>query len=263
MMAEKNIFVYPEQGEIVVATVKKITTYGAFCSLDEYGGVDAFVHISEVSSGWVRNVRDHVKEGQKIAAQVLRVDETKRQIDLSLKRIGEGEKKRKLDIYNLDKRALKLLERVATKLGKKPAAVSEVVPIIKEEYGDLYTVFENASEGKPLPSKLPKPWVAGITEVAKVEIKEKLVTLRTALKIKSYASDGVEQVKKILQQLTLLSKDTSKVSVHYLGAPNYFLDFAAPDFKTAEKNLAKAQELAAKLSVESTECQIERIKEAS
>lgn len=260
-MVEKTNFIYPEQGEIVVATVKKITTYGAFCSLDEYNGADAFVHISEVSSGWVRNVRDHAKEGQKIAAQVMRVDQVKRQIDLSLKRIGEGEKKRKLDAYNLDKRALKLLERVATKLGKKPQAVEEVIPIIKEEYGDLYTVFENASVDKTLPAKLPKQWAVGIAEVAKVEIKEKLVTLRAGLKLKCYASDGVEQVKKILQQLTLLSKEKNTVSVRYLGAPNYFVDFTASDFKTAEKMLVKAQELVAKLSNDTTECGLEKIKD--
>ncbi len=112
--------VYPEQGEIVVATVKKITTFGAFCSLDEFDNQDAFIHVSEVSSGWVRNVRDHVKEGQRLVALVLRVDTIKRQIDLSIKRTREAEKKRKIEEFNQDNRAHKLLERFAIKLGKKP-----------------------------------------------------------------------------------------------------------------------------------------------
>ncbi len=260
---EKKEVPYPEQGEIVVATVKKITTYGAFCALDEYSGRDAFVHVSEVSSGWVRNVRDHVKEGQKIVAQILRLDIEKRQIDLSLKRVGEGERKRKLEQFNLDNRAEKLLERVAIKLGKKPTAVSEVIPIIKEEYGDLYTVFENASAGTPPSAKIPKQWAAAITEVAKVEIKQKVATLRASLKLKSFASDGIEQVKKVLSQLTALSKDKNSVSVHYLGAPNYFIEFTAPDFKTSEKMLTKAKAIADKVSAEGLECQIEKIKESS
>ena len=111
--------VYPQQGEVLIATVKKITQFGAFCSLDEFQNQDAFLHVSEVSSGWVRSVRDHVKEGQKIVVLVLRVDQLKRQIDISFKRVSEGEKKRKMELYNLEKRASKLLERVALKIGKK------------------------------------------------------------------------------------------------------------------------------------------------
>ncbi len=37
---------FPEQGDIVIATIKKITEFGAFCLLDEYAGQDAFIHVS-------------------------------------------------------------------------------------------------------------------------------------------------------------------------------------------------------------------------
>ncbi|MFH0714008.1 MAG: translation initiation factor IF-2 subunit alpha [Candidatus Micrarchaeota archaeon] len=250
--------IYPQQGEIVIATVKKITTFGAFCSLDEFKDVDAFVHISEVSSGWVRSVRDYVKEGQKIVALVLRVDDEKRQIDLSLKRIGEGEKKRKMEVYNLDKRAVKLLERVAIKLGKKPEAVSEVVPIIRQEYGDLYTIFENASEGKEISKKLTKPWVDGITVVAKAEIKPKVVTQRAILKLKCFAPDGVEQVKKTLASLNSLNGKEVKIEVRYIGAPKYFVDISAPDYKAADKVIAKIQTMLDNSASELMDFQIEK-----
>ncbi len=234
---------YPGQGEIVIATVKKTTDFGAFCTLDEFNTQDAFIHVSEVSPGWVRSVRDHVKEGQRLVALVLRVDTIKRQIDLSLKRLSEAEKKRKMEAYNLDKRAFKLLERAAVKMGRKPEAASrEVVPILKAEYGDLYTVFELASEeNKALSSKLPKAWVDAITAVAKIEIKPKLVTLRAVLKLKSYAPDGVEQVKKALKSLQTLSSKMVNVEVHYVGAPRYLFNVTAPDYKTAEKVIAKAE----------------------
>ncbi|MDP3742606.1 MAG: translation initiation factor IF-2 subunit alpha [Candidatus Micrarchaeota archaeon] len=247
---------FPEQGEIIIATVKKITQFGAFCSLDEYVGQDAFIHVSEVSPGWVRSVRDYVKEGQKVVALVLRVDTVKQQIDLSLKRLSEAEKKRKMEVHNLDKRALKLLERAALKIGKKAPDTREVIPILKEEYGDLFSVFELASEGEEISSKIPAKWAAALIEIAKIEIKPKFVVQRTVVKIKSYSPNGVEAVQKILKSIEAVSTDKVKLRVLYLGAPNYYLDVTAPDYKTCEKTLAKVQVLLSSASNESTDCQL-------
>ena len=63
---------WPNEGELIVGTVYKVVNYGAFANLEEYTGKEAFIHISEVSSGWVKNIRDHVRENQKIVARVLR-----------------------------------------------------------------------------------------------------------------------------------------------------------------------------------------------
>lgn len=246
---------FPEQGEIVIATVKKITQFGAFCSLDEHSSQDAFIHVSEVSSGWVRSVRDHVKEGQKIVALILRVDPVKRQVDLSLKRISEAEKKRKMEAYNLDKRALKLLERAALKIGKKATDVNEVIPLIKEKYGDLYTAFEQSSEGKEI-SELPKKWAEAISEVAKQEIKPKFVTQRATIRLKSYAPDGLNRVKKVLKSIeSSVSKDV-KAQLHYVGAPVYYLDLTAADYKIIEKTITKLKTLFATSTDALLECEI-------
>ncbi len=248
--------VYPEQGEIVIATVKKITAFGAFCSLDEFENQDAFIHVSEVSSGWVRNVRDHVKEGQRLVALVLRVDKIKRQIDLSIKRTSEAEKKRKMEAYNLDKRAQKLLERVAIKLGKKPDAAHEMSNVLKEAHGDLYSAFEAASEGQPLSEKIPVAWREGITAVAKVEIKPKFVVQRVKLKLKSFAPDGVEQIKKVLSALK--AAVSTKMEFHYIGAPTYYIDITAPDYKASDKIIAKLQATLTSKTGDSVEFQLEK-----
>ncbi|MFH1246904.1 MAG: translation initiation factor IF-2 subunit alpha [Candidatus Micrarchaeota archaeon] len=248
---------FPEQGEIVIATVKKITQFGAFCSLDEFDNQDSFIHVSEVSPGWVRSVRDHVKEGQKVVALVLRVDNIKQQIDLSLKRLSEAEKKRKMEIFNQDKRALKLLERAALKIGKKPIDVQkEVFDLIKTEYGDLFSIFELASEGKEIEVKLPGKWLSAITEIAKQEIKPKFVVQRATLKIKAYSPNGVEKIKKLLKTIEALSSEKVKLKILYTGAPNYFLDVTAPDYKTAEKILAKVQAAFPTSAEEAMDCQL-------
>ncbi len=249
--------IFPSQGDIIIATVKKITDFGAFCTLDEFQNRDAFLHVSEISPGWVRSVRDHVKEGQKIVTLVIRVDAMKNQVDVSLKRVSEAEKKRKMEAFNLDKRAFKLLERVAIKLGKKPEAASEIASLLKKEYGDIYTAFESASQGKDVTGIL-KEWATGIADVAKQEIKQKFVKIRSVLKVRSYAANGVEQVKNLLNSVKSLSTPLAKIEIRYVAAPVYFLDVTSPDYKTAEKMLEKVKSLLSTFSPDSTDCQLEK-----
>lgn len=255
------IFLKVQEKELVIITIKKVQPYGFFASLDEYENVDAFCHISEVSSGWVKNVRDFVKEGQKTVAMVLRIDKEKRQIDLSLKRASDIDKKRKLEQYNLDKRAGKLLERAALKI-KKQDELKEVTAILIETYGDLWTVFQDAYDEKKLPEKLSANWKNAITEIAKVEIKEKIISLRAELKLRCYSPNGVETIKKILNDINDFGTKTVKVETHYIGAPMYYVDLTSNDFKTADKLLAKIEKYiednAKKLDVEHEITRIKR-----
>ncbi|MGE4496123.1 MAG: S1 RNA-binding domain-containing protein, partial [Methanosarcina sp.] len=75
---------WPEVGEFVVCTVKNVTDFGAYVELEEFGGREGFIHISEIKAGWVKYVRDYVREGQKIVCKVLNVDPSRGHIDLSL-----------------------------------------------------------------------------------------------------------------------------------------------------------------------------------
>ncbi|MFB6087147.1 MAG: S1 RNA-binding domain-containing protein, partial [Haloarculaceae archaeon] len=65
---------WPDTGELVVGEVDEIADFGVFVDLDEYEDKRGLVHISEVASGWIKNVRDHVREGQTVVAKVLDVD---------------------------------------------------------------------------------------------------------------------------------------------------------------------------------------------
>ncbi|MCK4434705.1 S1 RNA-binding domain-containing protein, partial [Candidatus Bathyarchaeota archaeon] len=64
---------WPEIGDLVMATVGDVKDYGAYVKLDEYDQM-GLLHISEISSSWVRNIRNFVREGQKVVLKVLRVD---------------------------------------------------------------------------------------------------------------------------------------------------------------------------------------------
>jgi translation initiation factor 2 alpha subunit (eIF-2alpha) len=111
---------FPETGEFVIGTVKKIMPYGAFCTLDEYGGLDSFLHVSQVSSGWIRNIREHLREGQKVVAKVITLDREKGQVDLSIKQVTEADRKRKLTSFQAEKKARKLIEWRASSSSARP-----------------------------------------------------------------------------------------------------------------------------------------------
>ena len=113
------------QGELVICTVNKINPNSAYVILEEYGK-EGMIHISELVSGWVRNIKDHVKVGQKVVAKITRVNENDGYIALSLKRVDDRQEKEKLKEYNLDNKAERMLEIVAKerkktlKRGEKP-----------------------------------------------------------------------------------------------------------------------------------------------
>ena len=80
-----------KNGEIVFGCVTGIEKYGIFVNLDEY--YSGLIHISEVSSAFVRNIHDYVKVGETIKVKVLEEDEKSHQVKLSIKdfdyRIGK------------------------------------------------------------------------------------------------------------------------------------------------------------------------------
>ncbi len=70
-------------GAIVKGKVTGITKYGAFVSLPE--GKSGMVHISEVASSFVNDIKDFLQEGQQVDVKVINIDEAGR-INLSIKK---------------------------------------------------------------------------------------------------------------------------------------------------------------------------------
>ncbi|HKJ59462.1 MAG TPA: S1 RNA-binding domain-containing protein, partial [Halobacteriales archaeon] len=96
---------WPEPGELVVCEVEEIEGFGVFCDLSEYQDKRGLIHISEVASGWIKNVRDHVNVDQRVVAKVLDVDESSQQIDLSLKDVNDHQRKEKIQEWKSEQKA--------------------------------------------------------------------------------------------------------------------------------------------------------------
>ena len=134
---------YPEEGELVVGTVVKVQNFGAFITLDEYPGKEGFIHIAEIATGWVKRIRNHIKEKQKVVCKVMHVDQAKDHVDLSLKRVNEHQKRDKIQEWKNSQKAEKLLEMVAKKLGKTVSQCHiHFGEDLAKKFGTLYAAFE-------------------------------------------------------------------------------------------------------------------------
>ncbi len=77
-----------EVGTILEGTVTSITKFGAFVSLPE--SKTGMIHISEVSTTFVKEISDHLEEGQEVRVKVIGIDGSGR-INLSIKQLALAE----------------------------------------------------------------------------------------------------------------------------------------------------------------------------
>jgi small subunit ribosomal protein S1 len=83
-------------GDTIKAAISRISQFGAFMDLD--GGIQGLIHLSEISHGVVKDIREHVRVGEEVEAKVINFEPEKKRIGLSLKALQplpEGMKEEK------------------------------------------------------------------------------------------------------------------------------------------------------------------------
>jgi len=233
---------WPENGDLVIATIQQVTDFGAYAKLDEYDK-QGLLHISEISSSWIRNIRDFVREGQKVVLKVLRVDMEKRHIDLSLRRVTKREKIEKMMFYKKDRKAETLLRDIAEKTGLSLAEVIEKVGApVEKEYG-LYEGFEKAvKEGVEFLTKIGVPGDLAQTfvEVSQERIKLPMVKVKGTLELSCMKPDGVKIIKEAFLSTEKAEKTLeAKFRFYVIAAPKYAVEVMAENYKSAEDVLQK------------------------
>lgn len=226
---------FPEKDELVIVNIRKILPYGAFCILPEYNNMEAFLHVSEVAPRWIKNIHEFLSEGQQHVAKIYRLDREKNQVDISLKRVSEEEKKGKLEIIRTEKRAAKLLS-LAIANSKAKLGEPEAREILEKEFGDVWSAFVGAMEqGEKAFDKtdIPKALKAEIVELAKKNIKPPTVDVMGDISLTCYGTQGVLDIKKVL------AVDEEGVKIQYLGAPKYRISLTADNHKDGQKRMGK------------------------
>ncbi|MBP6021001.1 MAG: translation initiation factor IF-2 subunit alpha [Candidatus Methanomethylophilaceae archaeon] len=231
---------FPEYGELVVCTVKSVKNFGAFVTLDEYGDKEGFVHVRDVATGWVKYIRDFIREGQKIVCKVLGVDSQKGHIDLSLKSVNEHQKREKIQQWKNEIKAEKLVEIIAERMS---VSLDDAYDLfgndILEAFGTLYSAFEFVSaSSEEFEEEYSGDWVKVFVEVAKENVTPPFVQIEGVLEMTSSAPDGVERIKTALMAGVTVAEDDD-VQITSVGAPRYRVLVTASEYKEAEEVMKK------------------------
>jgi len=228
----------PEESEMVMCTVTNVQHNSVFVKLDEYG-IDGLIHISEISPGRIRNIRDFVKEGKKVVCKVLRVNKERGQVDLSLRRVNETQRRQKVDEIKQEQKAEKIVEHVAQVMKKDfEKLYNEITKEVFKDYDNLYTFFIDIVNDDVSLSEydIDKKVVEELTNLVKQRLKPAKVSIKGVLKLTSYAPNGVEIIKESIKK-SLIDKN---IEVKYLGAGKFDINVTALDYKEAEALLDKS-----------------------
>lgn len=236
---------WPSPDEFVVAVATKVAPYGAYVVLPEYGNKEGFIHISEVSSTWVRNIRNHIHENQRVIVKVLQVDTQKKHIDCSLRRVSNETKRSKNNEWKRAQKAEKFLELIAKENEWSLETIYEKIGwALEDAFGEIYKGLEitadlgvEALEGIDTTKKLKSQ----IADLAKARIEIPSIEIEGEMNIQVSGPNGVEVIKKALVGGLESGEnlDKSTVEIYTLGSPRYKLRIVSPDYKEGEELLSE------------------------
>src|SRR3989344_2136327 len=250
---------FPEENEIVLCKVTKLYPNSVFVNLLEYDK-PGIVHISEVSPGRIRNLRDFVSIDRQIVCKILKIDQQKGHIDLSLRRVNSTERRDKLDEIKQEMKAEALLKNIAKKLNQPLEKLYvEVSEKILKEYSHLHSCFkEVVSEGIDLKKMgLNKQLADELTSAIIDKFKPKKFIIKGEIKVQTYDSYGLEKIKTLLSGIDKLSPT---LGLFYLGAGRYKFNIEDVDHKAAENTLKKIEQLLEKFKDKLSTSVLEREK---
>ncbi|MCW4006601.1 MAG: translation initiation factor IF-2 subunit alpha [Candidatus Bathyarchaeota archaeon] len=237
---------WPEPGDLIIATIENVTDYGAYARLDEYEK-RGLLHVSEISSSWIRNIRDFVRENQKMVLKVLRVDVNKGHIDLSLRRVTKRERIEKIKSWKKERKADALLRGVAEKVGMTAEELYDKAGVLIDDRYGLYDGFEKAAKdgAEPLVKLgIPEDIATVFAQVADERIKVKMVQVKGTMELRCMKPNGIKCIKDAFAQAKKQQEKARDAKVHFyvLAAPKYGVDVSAENWKRAEEVLQKVSQ---------------------
>ena len=249
---------FPREGEFVVAKVTEVQKQYVYVDLIDYKGLDSdviargMIHISEISSRWIKNIRNFVRIGQRVVLRVLRVDADKGHVDLSLRRVNSAQREIRIKEWKYALKYENLLQFLTETEGITITLDNayELIGFPVLEIFDSYQeTIENLKEnGDELLSQLD-----GMTEDIKealLKIIEENVSISTVsisgkVKLSFNSENGIKQIKEsLLEAMKVIEqKETRSININYIAAPFYRLEIVSKDYLDAENILSDALEI--------------------
>jgi len=239
---------WPEPGELVVGKVEEIEDFGVFVDLEEYKDKRGLIHVSEVASGWIKNIRDHVNVDQTVVCKVLDIDRDAQQIDLSLKDVNDHQRSEKIQEWKNEQKADNWLE-LAFGEDMADEEFRRIAGSLLDQFATLYDAFEQAAihgDEALEDVDLEEDELDAVVETARENVSVPYVTVSGYLSLESADSDGVDTIRETLEAAEGNGEvpDEVDLDVTYIGAPEYRIKVQAPNYKTAEDALEASAERA-------------------
>jgi len=234
----------PEVGELVLALVTSMSSHGAKVVLEEYNNMYGFLHVSEIATGWVKNVSRFVTVNQKVVLKVIRVDSARTEVDLSLRQVsGEDRKQKLLSIKRYDK-SRSIFDTLQTKAKLTEDQKNEYFDKVENQFGTVYSGLEELIRDRDETFDklgIPKKVVTELANISKSKISIPMVNVTGIIQVTTQDPDGINLIKNSMSQV-LSNKAGKKVEISYLGSPKYKITVYSEDYKSAEKKLSSALE---------------------
>jgi translation initiation factor 2 subunit 1 len=236
MTATDEIQRLPEEGEIIIATVRQVTRHGVYVTLDEYNNMTGFLHISEIATGWIRNIERYVRPKLKAVLKIIRVNKVRGEVDTSLKHVSGEERKSKLIEVKKSDKANVFLNFINSKLNLSDKNIQEMEDRMLQKYGYVYDAFEavsrkglDAIQNIELSSE-----IKNAIEDASKPIPIPLVDISGIMDITSKKPEGIEVIKNTLANAEG-NKGGASTTITYIGPPRYRVVGNAENFKVAKR----------------------------
>ena len=221
-----------------------MSSHGAKVVLEEYNNMYGFLHVSEIATGWVKNVSRFVTVNQKVVLKVIRVDSARTEVDLSLRQVsGEDRKQKLLSIKRYDK-SRSIFDTLQTKAKLTEDQKNEYFDKVENQFGTVYSGLEELIRDRDEAFDklgIPEKVVAELANISKSKISIPMVNVTGIIQVTTQDPDGINLIKSSMSQV-LSNKAGKKVEISYLGSPKYKITVYSEDYKSAEKKLSSALE---------------------
>jgi len=241
---------FPREGEFVVAKVTEVQNQYVYVNLIDFDGLDSeesargMIHISEISSRWIKNIRNYVRIGQRIVLRVLRVDVDKGHVDLSLRRVNSAQRENRIKEWKYALKFENLLQFLTETEGIN-MTLDEAYESIGFPVLDLFDTYQEAVEG------LTDEVKAALLTIIDENVSISTVSISGKVKLSFNSENGIDQIKEsLLKALKIIEqRKTRSINISYIAAPFYRLEVISKDYLDAENILSDALETIEKNAV--------------
>jgi translation initiation factor 2 alpha subunit (eIF-2alpha) len=222
-----------EVGDLVLCTVDRIVGTVVFVKIHgQKQETEGSIVFSEVAPGRIRNIRDYIVPKKKIVCKILRISNNN--IDLSLRRVTQKERKEVLEEESLEKSYISILKSVLKEKAE------ETIKKINEEENLTNFLEESKTNSLKLGKIVGKENSEKIIEILNSQ-KKKISRIKKEIHLTTTKPNGITLIKKILSIF-------KEIEVKYLGAGKYSIESESEDMKSADKKIREKIEEAEKES---------------